>query len=216
MRVLGVDPSLTNLGYVVIEDGTILEKGKIQTTQVDGLTIQRYLLQVIGLSELICKYNIKYLATESPVFQDFSSEILYGLQSFLQLLYWNHGLRVLMISPLRVKSYALPGFKGKIHKRDMVNAARLDMGLRENQRLANDVADAYWVAKLGYRWWSFFENLLKKEDLTEKEFNIFLHQHTFTRGKKKGVTEKKGVFFRENELYYLYDKLLKPKLNFLK
>jgi hypothetical protein len=39
---------------------------------------------------------------------------------------------------------------------------------------------------------------------------MFLHSHTFTRGKKKGQTEKKGIVFRKNEIYYIYSELEKP------
>ena len=212
MRILGLDPSLTNLGFVVLEDGKVLDKGRLQTGKEDGLNLQRYLIISNGVTDLIKKYDIKYLSTESPVFCDFNSEVLYGLQSFLHLVYWSFGLKVLLISPLRVKSYALPGFKGKIFKSDMVSAARKDLGLDAKSRLANDVADAYFVTKLGYRWWSFYEGNIKESDLTEQEHRIFLEQHTYTKGKKKGITEKKGVSFRENEMYYVYEKLPRPSL----
>ena len=215
MRVLGLDPSLTNLGFVILENGALIHKGRLQTAKEQGLNVERYLLQANGVADLILKYNIKYVATESPIFQDFNSEVLYGLQSFLHLIYWALGMKVLIISPLRVKSYALPGFKGKIFKADMVSAAKLDLGIGVKCKLSNDEADAFFIAKLGYRWWSFYEGRIKESDLTEKEHHIFLEQHTYTKGKKKGKTEKKGVMFRENELYYVYDKLPRPKLTFL-
>jgi len=210
MRVLGIDPSLTNLGYVVLENNNVIEKGRFQTSPEDGLNIQRYLIQANRVSEIITKYNIKHISSESPIFQDFNTEVLYGLQSFLHLVYWYHSVNVVILSPLQVKSYALPNFKGKIFKSDMVKAARKDMGLPENSRLANDVADAYWISKIGMRWWQFYENLLPEKDLTVKEKQMFLHSHTFTRGKKQGQTEKKGIVFRKNEIYYIYSELEKP------
>jgi Holliday junction resolvasome RuvABC endonuclease subunit len=210
MRVLGIDPSLTNLGYVVLEDGKVLEKGRFQTSPEDGLNVQRYLIQSNRVSEIIEKYKIKYVSSESPIFQDFNTEVLYGLQSFLHLVYWVHAVNVVILSPLQVKSYALPNFKGKIFKSDMVKAARKDMGLADNSRLANDVADAYWISKIGLRWWMFYEKLITEKDLTVKENQMFLHSHTFTRGKKQGQTEKKGIVFRKNEIYYIYEELKKP------
>lgn len=214
MRVLGVDPSLTNFGYVVLEDYKVLDKGKFQTTPEDGMNVQRYVLQANRLAELARKYSIKYLVSESPIFDMWSTEILYGLQSFLHCAYWALGLRVLTLTPTQVKSYACPHVKGTVLKHDMVKAARIDLGMRENERLANDVADAYWIAKIGYRWWSFYEKLLPETELTEKEKKMFLATHTYTRGKKAGQTERTGFIYRENELFYLYDKLEKPELRF--
>lgn len=213
MRILGLDPSLTNLGYVVLEDKEILEKGRLQTGPEHGLNVQRYVLHANAVGDLIRKYDIKYTAVEQPIFSTYSSEILYALQQFLHLVYWSHGLKVVIFDPKRVKSYAIPGFKGEIHKSDMVAAARKDLGMGEKQRLANDVADAYWVGRLGMKWWSFYEGILKESDLTEQEHHIFLEQHTFVKGKKKGLTEKKGVSFRKNELYYLYEELPHPVLH---
>ncbi len=213
MRILGLDPSLTNLGYVVLEEKEILEKGRLQTGTEHGLNIQRFLIQANSVGDLIRKYNIKYVAVEQPVFDAFSSELLFALQQFLHLIYWSYGLKVVGFDPRRVKSYALPGFKGKIEKRDMVAAAKSILGMDPKKRLANDVADAFWIATLGIKWWSFYEGIIKESDLTEQEHRIFLHQHTYTRGKKKGLTEKNGILFRENELYYVYDKLPRPALN---
>lgn len=215
MRVLGVDPSLTNFGYVVLEDSKILEKGRFQTSPEDGLNVQRYVLQANRLAELARKYDIKYLATESPIFDMFSTEILYGLQSFLHCAYWSLGLKVLNLTPPQIKSYACPHMSAnKVLKSDMVKAARAELGMRENERLSNDVADAYFVSRIGLRWWQFYEKELPEKELTEKEKHMFTGQHTFTRGKKKGQTEKKGFIFRKNELYYLYDELVKPDITF--
>src|SRR5271166_3658244 len=99
MRILGLDPSLTNLGFVVLEDGMVIDRGLLQTGKEHGLNLQRYLLQANGITDLIRKHEIKYLATESPIFMDFNSEVLYGLQSFLHLVYWSFSLKVLLISP---------------------------------------------------------------------------------------------------------------------
>jgi len=89
----------------------------------------------------------------------------------------------------------------------MVRAAKTDLGLGAKDRLANDVADAYFIAKIGQRWWSFYEHDIQESDLNDKEKTMFLQTHTYTRGAKKGVTERKGIMYRENELYFLYDQL---------
>lgn len=217
MRVIGVDPSLTNLGYVVLDsEKGLLDKGKFQTGTEDGLNIQRYFLQAQRMSDLIRKYEIKHIASESPIMRDFSTEILFGLQSILQGVYWAHGLKVVYLAPTQVKSYACPNVKGKVFKSDMVKAARIDLGMAETARLANDVADAYWIGKIGLRFWSFMNQELKESDLTKKERTMFLHTHEFTRGKKKGLTERKGIVFRRNEIYYLFDEIPFPETDFLR
>jgi Holliday junction resolvasome RuvABC endonuclease subunit len=210
-RVLGIDPSLTNLGYVVLEDGKVLEKGRFQTGTEDGLNLQRYAIQAARLSDLITKYEINHLATEAPFFQSFNTEVLFALQSILHLTYWHLGLRVVIIAPFTVKSFACPDMSPtKVMKRDMVNAARKQLGMRDTQRFANDEADALFIGLIGYRWWSFYEGYLKESDLNSQEKELFLKQHTYSRGKKKGIVEKKGLMFRENELFFLYDKLPTP------
>jgi Holliday junction resolvasome RuvABC endonuclease subunit len=108
MRVIGVDPSLTNLGYVVLEGDKILEKGRLQTETGDGLNLQRYVSQAAGITKIIQKYEVKHLATEAPFFQAFSTEILFALQSILHLSYWSLGLRVVTLAPLTIKGYACP------------------------------------------------------------------------------------------------------------
>ena len=218
MRVLGVDPSLTNLGFTVLEiigdKKTVLEKGRLQTEPADGLSLQRYIKQASGIVELVKKYDIKYVASEAPYYGDFNTEVLYGLHTILHFTYWSLQLNVVILAPTTVKSYALPNFGERIFKSDMIKAARIDLGMRENERLANDVADSYWIAKLGLRFWSYYCKVLSDSDLTEKEKDIFTHTHTFTRGSKKGQTERKGIVYRKNELYYIYSEL--PTPNFLK
>lgn len=226
MRVLGIDPSLTNLGYVVLENieqeaGSapkfqILEKGRLQTESTDGLPLQRYASQSNGIAELVRKYDIKYVASEAPYYGDFNTEVLYGLHTSLHFTYWRFKLNVVILAPATVKSYAEPPVKKgeRVFKSDMVKAARLDLGMRENERLANDVADAYFISKLGLRFWSYYCKLLTDDDLTLKEKHIFAASHTYTRGKKKGQTEKTGLIYRKNELFYIYGDL--PEQNFLK
>jgi hypothetical protein len=56
--------------------------------------------------------------------------------------------------------------------------------------------------------------MLQPRELTPREYEIFLAEHTYTKGKKKGVTERKGIAYRKDELYYLYDELPKPAITF--
>ena len=215
MKVLGIDPSLTNLGYVVLDGAKILEKGRFQTETSDGLNLQRYMLQASRVAALARKYEIKHIATEAPFFQAFSTEILFALQSILHLTYWSLGTRVVTLAPLTVKGYACPHLSPtKVLKHDMVTAARVELGMGERERLANDVADAYWIARIGVRWWGYYNKIVTAEELTEREHELFLGQHTYTKGKKKGVTERKGLAYRKDELFFLYDELPAPTITF--
>lgn len=217
MKVIGFDPSLSNLGYVVLDNSKVVEKGRLQTGTEDGLKVERFVAQAESVSQLISKHNVTHIATEAPYWQSFNTEVLFALQQFLHFAYWMNRCRVVLFAPLQVKSYACPGLKAtEVMKRDMVEAARADLGMAENARLANDVADAYWIAKMGARWWSFHEKIITDEHLTERERELFLEKHTYTRGKKKGVTDYKGIAYRKNELYYLYDEIQKPTVTFLR
>jgi len=90
----------------------------------------------------------------------------------------------------------------EIHKAQMIDKAKTMLDLH-GHRLAEDVADAFWAGHFGRRFYKWFiQKSLSEKDLGVYEKHLFCGKHTFTRGAKKGVTEYKGIIYRENELFF--------------
>ncbi len=66
--ILGVDPSLRKLGYVVFDTTKpmthIVERGLLKTKT--GVLVQRLILQAHQVRKLIKKYDIKFIVSEAP------------------------------------------------------------------------------------------------------------------------------------------------------
>ena len=88
----------------------------------------------------------------------------------------------------------------------MIDAAKRDLGLM-GKRLSEHIADAYFIGKLGLRFYAWhIQHKIKDGDLTDRERDLFCGKHTFVKGAKKGVTEYTGIIYRENECFYDYKK----------
>ena len=207
MLVLGCDPSLTNFGWAVHDDSAqgaerCVARGRIQTSPKD-LEISRYAHLRASLRNLIQTHKPDRLSLEYPVFNSLYSEGMYGLFLFTWEAIWREHSDVVFFSPGQLKAHArivLGRPKGwKMGKGDMVQAAQLDTA---GGRWNHNEADAYWAAWAGARFWRLYDGDLTTEDLTPVEKHQFLKIHTFSRGKRAGKTERKGLLFREGQRFF--------------
>lgn len=212
MKVLGLDPSLTNFGWALHDteaDGPArcIERGRFQTSSKQ-LFIDRYMDQRSRVAELVKRTGVRRVGCEYPIFNDLYSEGMYGL-----FLYTCEALRemevdVVFFSPPQVKAHArhflnrpqVGGKLWKMMKGDMVEAARVETG--GTGQWDHNEADAYWVARAAGRFWSYLDGVLLPDDLTHPERNQFARIHTYTRGKRSGKTVKTGIMFREDERFF--------------
>ena len=208
MRVLGLDPSLTNFGWALHDtDATgqsrCVERGRHQTPASMGF-VDRYMTLRESLRALIQRVRPDKVGIESPFFGDSFSEGMYAL-----FVYSNEALKlermdVVYFSPLQVKSHARESLgrpdKWKMQKPDMVAATKHDLG--GGKALNHNEADAYLVGRLAGRFWLFFDGALPETDLTPVERKLFAEVHTYTRGKKAGKTERKGLVYREEDRFF--------------
>lgn len=208
MRVLGLDPSLTNFGWAVHDDSVdgsarCEGRGRFKTSS-KTLFVDRYVDLRDRLASLVIETNPDAVGIEYPVFGDLWSEGMYGL-----FLYSCEALKetkqdVVFFAPTQIKSVSallLDRPKGwKMGKADMVEAAKIDTGGKG--RWNHNEADAYLCAKHAARFWRVFGGDLTLTDLTEKELQQFNRIHTFQRGKKKGRTVKSGILHREAERFF--------------
>jgi hypothetical protein len=217
MRVLGLDPSLTNFGWAVIDtDKPVGDRSRCETrgrfkTSGKMLFIDRYIEMRESLRSLVRTVNPDRVGLEFPVFNDLWSEGMYGL-----FLYSCEALKaeqqdVVFWSPMQVKAHArdslgrpkVGGKEWRMDKPDMVAAAKKEVG---GGRWNHNEADAFLVARLASRFWLLHEDQIRERDLTARERKYFLEIKRYVRGKRQGRVDKKGVLYRENERFFLWSR----------
>jgi len=205
--ILGLDPSIKKTGYVVLDtnqhDDTTVERGLLKTSQDDGLLILRLIKQSKQVEDIIKKYNISFVGMEAPFMGSFNTEKLYALNQFLHKVFLDNDSYVVAFPPQELKKLVFPNLSvDEIHKPHMIDKAKTALGLH-GQKLAEDTADAYWAGIFGKKYYKWhIEKSIGDQDLDEYVLEVFAGKHTFTRGPRKGVTEYKGIIYRENELFF--------------
>ncbi len=213
MRVLGLDPSLTNFGWAVhdteaVEDwGICPERGRFQTSSKQ-LFVDRYIEMRANVRALVQKLGITRVGCEYPIFNDLWSEGMYGLFLFTCEALRLAQVDLVFFSPPQVKAHAReflqrPKVDGKLWvmgKGDMVEAARDSTGGKGKWN--HNEADAYWVARSAARFWQLLDGVIGEDDLTRPERRQFKRIHTFQRGKRAGKTVKSGILYREDERFF--------------
>lgn len=216
MRVLGLDPSLTNFGWAIHDSEAEGQdrcplRGRFQTSSRQ-LFIDRYTDMRSHVRDLVSQVQVSLVGCEYPIFNDLWSEGMYGL-----FLYTCEALReskvdLVFFSPPQIKAHARffldrPRVEGKLWvmgKPDMVEAAKLDTG--GSGKWNHNEADAYWVARTAARFWQFANGSLHASELTPGERKQFADIHTFKSGKRKGQTVQTGILYRENERFFRWSK----------
>lgn len=215
--ILGLDPSLQKTGYGILDlnstENEVVEKGMLKTSPLDGILVQRLMKQAAQIEEKIVKYHISFIGMEAPFFGAGSTEILFALNQFIHKVFYDHDVIVVCFPPQMLKKLVFPDISvSEVHKPHMIDKAKGVLGLH-GRRLAEDVADAYWAGYYGRRFFQWFsKGMLRDEDLSEYEKQVFFGKHTFVRGVRKGVTEYTGIKFRENELFFDF-KAIKRRSN---
>ena len=213
MRVLGLDPSLTNFGWAVHDTSFEVgdrarchSRGRFQTSS-KTLFVDRYIEQRASLRALVQEVKPDHVSLEFPVFNNLWSEGMYGL-----FLYTCEALKaeeqdVVFWSPGQIKGHAADSLERpqgwKMMKGDMVKAAKEDTG---GGVWNHNEADAYLAARLGARFWLLHDGGIKERELTPRERKMFLAIHRFVRGKKAGKRVTKGVLYREDERFFMWSK----------
>jgi Holliday junction resolvasome RuvABC endonuclease subunit len=211
--LLGIDPSLRKAGYVVLDingpDDVVVDKGLLKTSpDLDGILIQRILKQQDQVKKKLLEHDIKVVGMEAPFFGGNEAEHLFALNQFLHEVFLELGTYVVAIPPQQLKKLTIPNLAvPEITKAHMIDAAKTKLNMH-GQKLAEDVADAYWAGYFGKRFYKFFIlKTLKEEDLGSYEREVFCGKHEYTRGAKKGSIDYNGYIYRENEMFYDFEKV---------
>lgn len=214
MRVLGLDPSLTNYGWCLHDtdargSARCIERGRFRTKPRDFPDeISRYLFLRDSLDQLIERLEPDAMGIEHPVFGDTFSEGMYGLFLFSLESIRGHRQDVIFFAPPQVKSFAKEILERpktwKMGKADMVEAAKADTGGKG--KWDHNEADAFHVARAAGRFWLLHAGEVSEDELTPVEKRTFVSVHTYQRGKKAGQTEMRGILHRESERFFLWSK----------
>jgi Holliday junction resolvasome RuvABC endonuclease subunit len=208
--IAGLDPSLRQFGWAVIDTRASMKKrciarGRFKTLPVT-LFIDRYIFLREELRSLLREFTPDRVGIEYPIFNDLYSEGMYGLFLYSCEALRTERMDTVFFSPPQVKAHArefLGRPKGwKMAKPDMVEAAKAHTGGKG--RWNHNEADAYWVASSAARFWLYYDGLLEIDALTPVEKKEFLNLHTYVRGKKAGRTVRSGMLFREDDRFFLW------------
>lgn len=211
MKVLGLDPSLTNFGWALHDTeapvgnpGRCLSRGRFQTPASMEFVV-RYMTQRDRLAALVREHKPDRVGIEFPVFDNLFSEGMYGLFLYSCEALRNEGCDVVFWSPLQVKAHARETLDRPkswvMDKVDMVEAAKKDAG---GKTWNHNEADAYLVARLAGRFWHLHGALLTEDALTPTERKYFTEIKQFVRGRKAGQEERRGVVYREDERFFMW------------
>ena len=212
MIVLGLDPSLTNFGWALY-DSTATGKARCPArgrfkTKSSELFVSRFMSLRQSLIDLVEKYNPDKIGVESVVFHSSYSEGMYALFVYVNEALFSLHKDVLYLAPSQVKSFSRPigafpeGWK--MDKPEMVKCAKEHTG--GVGKWNHNEADAYLIAVMASRFWLLKDGLIQEDDLSSLEEELFTKKHTFSRGKKKGVTEYRGLIYKKNDRYYEWSK----------
>lgn len=204
--MIGFDPSLTNLGWVVCdmdlsrEIDLVVESGRFHTN-AKQTEVDRYNQLRAQVSALLLKYpNAVRTATETPYVGDTYSEGLYSLFVQMQQVLKSSRRDVVFFTPPQVHAFGrvLLGRPSwwKWMKSDSVESAKT---FTDQSKWSNDEADAYLVAKMGFRFWCVLEGSLRSEDLSEYERRSFLKDPKKASRRKK---QQVGMVHKENSRFF--------------
>ena len=218
MILLGLDPSLTNTGYCVLDTSRkipdqVLEFGVIQSSE-SSLDFLRYEFIADSVRKLIKKYNIKRAGSESPIFGSQQSENLFALYSFIKKVFHQAKVDVVYFSPAQLKMLAKddPENTTKMGKTEMVDKMLERLNLKKaslfGQRITGDIADAYHVCANASCFWQYYDGILPESKLSPAQYKAFAYQHIFKQGIRKGLIDPKvrGIIHKENELFFCFSK----------
>lgn len=213
MRVLGLDPSLTNFGWALHDtDAPVGDPARCPArgrfcTPSDMEFVDRYLSQRQSLRDLIQRVKPDRVGIEFPIFNDLFSEGMYGLFLYSCEALKLEGMDAVFWTPLQVKARAreiIVRPKGwKMDKPDMVESAKTDTGIG---KWNHNEADAYLVGLLSARFWGFHDGIIPETGLSPVEKGYFTNVHTYSRGAKAGKTVKTGMVFREEDRFFQWSK----------
>lgn len=221
MRILGLDPSLTNYGWSLVEyeEGSLvqlIDRGRIRTApgQFPDM-VDRYTYMRSQVQELLQRTNPQACGIESTVFSTraYFTEGLFALFIMSLEAIKSESKDLVLFAPLQVKSYAKtlidrPSW-WKMEKADMIEVSKtisdgLDISKDAKGRPRkwdHNEADAFIIASFAARFWSLVYGHIKPAEMSDHEHKLFLGGRT-----RKTIDRSKGILFQEHARHYRWGK----------
>lgn len=181
-------------------------------TSAKEIFVARYMGIREQIRDLLRHYSqVEAVGLESPAYGEQWSPGMYALFVYVNEVVYSERRDVVYFDPGTVKMLAKidpKTRKGKMHKSDMVLAAKTDTST--TCRWNHNEADAYHVARFTARFWLFLRGDITEDQLTPAEYHAFARTHTFTKGERAGETVKFGAAFKEGKRFYRFSQLETP------
>jgi Holliday junction resolvasome RuvABC endonuclease subunit len=208
---LGIDPSLTGLGWCVINTDVtgparVIGRGVFKTTSKQ-IFVWRNMYLREAISKVLELYpEVQAVGSESPPYGEQFSEGLYGLFVFINEAVYRHRKDVVYFDPSQVKMLAKMDPKvrrGSMDKGDMIDAARSETGIKAWD---HNEADAYLVARSAAGFWDFHAGNLKEEDLVPSEYQAYARIRTVKKNGRE-VEQRDGAIYKEGARFFQFSKI---------
>ena len=214
--ILGLDPSIKKAGYCLLDSDapydSFIERGRLKTSGMDGILVQKLILQADRIKALIVDNKVDMVSMEAPYFGGNESEKLFALNQFLHRTFLETGSYVIVFPPQQMKVLTVLGRKAdEIHKPQMVAEVKRRYHL-QGKIVPDDEADAMQAGHLGklfYNW--HFAKKLADKDLPPRILDAYAGKHVYVRGAKKGTADYYGLIYRENELFFDFKRIAERK-----
>lgn len=212
MISLGLDPSLTGFGWLVINPTVlgperVIDSGVVNT-ESKQIFVSRYLDLKAVVVYLLDKYpEITSVGVESPPFGEQFSEGLYALFVSINEACYLSRKDVVHFDPTTVKMLVRmdPSVRrGTIDKSDVIEAVKAETGIK---KWNHNAADAYIIARSAAHFYHLLLGLSTPEELTPAEYRAYCRVHTFAKGVNAGKTVKQGILFKENSRFYRFSQI---------
>ena len=186
--ILGLDISLTSLGWFLFDDKKKLTYGSFKTKPEDGIDLKRMMIQRDRFVNLINDYKIDHIGIEQPFLHSFNTEKLYALHQFILEVCYTRHIKIVYITPAQIKTYATGNAQAE--KNEVIFKTKEVLGITK-ERMNDDECDAHWVGVLAKKFWNFYYKEISDSELSPEEKFIFIK----TKSKKPGILFKENISF---------------------
>jgi Holliday junction resolvasome RuvABC endonuclease subunit len=202
MKVLGIDPSLNNVGYFIYPGPFTFHMTESPPPSLSQFEKIRW--QAAHLTHLLSSQHPTHVGIEQPYVQSFGakggghqSANMWAVYNLLLDKIAEAHLPALMINISQLR--ALIRRKRDTSKVHSIEVAYQCTGLRLNEH----EADAFHVAKAAYHFWALLEGQITTETLTPDQQDIFCSQREVTGGKS-------GIIWRPGDFWYDFRSVSNP------
>jgi hypothetical protein len=217
MLVLGLDPAIKNVGWVVLDveaDGRVwVEEYGCSTTKTDQPNTFRYILQESRIREVFDRHDVDAISVEQPQPNDSYSAGLYPIYiAYKRLALMSRtNISYFVPSVLKADGRDILSRKGSDGSKEMMVEAA-DCLVEGTYDFNDHEADAIHAAYKGARLFQLVYGRISPDELTEREETSLLKVVNH----RDGTVTRKGAVYKEgDDRHTTYTMFELPKYDFL-